>query len=163
MAENEQKDKQTEQPEEGAPANSSEAEVQDSKKEGKISGFFKKIGKKFDDATYSMRLRSDFDGSHPKYTVYGGTGILDITPEITAEEHLEEGYIITLSDDKKIAAGNLIKTPAGDVLHIAATEQVTLNVSFEEKDNELPAVKITLGEKAEEVNVIRVDDKFYIA
>ena len=39
------------------------------KKEGKISGFFKKVGKKLDDATYDIRLQSEFDRTHKKYTV----------------------------------------------------------------------------------------------
>lgn len=131
------------------------------KKEGKISGFFKKMGKKLDDATYSMRLQSEFDKTHANYTVYSGTGILSITPEIAAEEHLDEGYIVTLDDDEQIKEGNLIKTPNGDVLHIAATEKTTLTVEFEGKSNEMPAIKIMLGDNAEEVQVIKVDDKFY--
>lgn len=133
------------------------------KKESKIGGFFKKIGRKFDDATYSMRLQSDFDKSHPKYTVYSGTGILSGTPEIAVEEHLDEGYLLTLDDDKEITAGNLIKTPNGDVMHIAATEAATLSVEFDGKVNEMEATRIILGDYAQEVNVIKVDDKFYLA
>lgn len=131
------------------------------KKEGKISGFFKKMGKKLDDATYSMRLQSEFDKTHAKYTIYSGTGILSITPEIAAEEHLDEGYIVTLDDDEQIKEGNLIKTPDGEVLHIAATEKTSLTVEFEGKSNDMDATKIVLGDKAEEVKVIKVDDKFY--
>ncbi len=133
------------------------------KKEGKISGFFKKIGKKLDDATYSMRLQSNFDSTHAKYTVYSGTGVFDASPEIAVEEHLDEDYLLTLDDDEQIKEGNLIKTPNGEVLHIAATEKATLTVEFEGKSNEMPAIKVVLGDKAEEVKVIKVDDKFYLA
>lgn len=133
------------------------------KKEGKISGFFKKLGKKIDDATYSSRMHSAFNDSHPKYTVYGGTGILESNPEIAVEEHLDEGYLVTIEDYEKIAAGNLIKTPKGDILHIAATEQTSINFDFEEKSNEIAAIKIILGNAAQEVNVIKVGDKFYLA
>lgn len=129
----------------------------------KKEGFFKRLGKKLDNATFAMRLQSDFDKSHAKYTVYGGTSILTATPEIAVEEHLDEGYLLTIDDDEQIKAGNLIKTPNGEVLHISATEEAVLNVNFEDKINEMPAKKIVLGEKAVEVNVIRVDDKFYLA
>lgn len=135
----------------------------EAKKDGKISGFFKKVGKKLDDATYPIRLQSNFDTSHSKYGIYSGTGVFDASPEIAAEEHLDEGYIVTLDDDEQIKEGNLIKTPKGEVLYIAATVKTTLNVEFEGKIKEMPATKIVLGNKAQEVKVIKVDDKFYLA
>lgn len=132
-------------------------------KEGKVSGFFKKLGKKFDDATYDMRLQSDFDKHHKKYTVYAGTNILSSTPEIAVEEHLDENYLLTLDDDEVIAAGNLIEdSDTGDVMHIAAVEKATLNVEFEGKINEKPALKIFLGEMAQKVEVIKVGNDFYL-
>jgi len=142
--------------------NKTESSEGEKKKEGKISGFFKRMGKKLDDATYAMRLQSNFDTSHPKYTVYSGTGVFDASPEIAAEEHLDENYLLTLDDDEQIKAGNLIKTPNGEVLHIAATEKATLVVDFEGKTNDMPATKVVLGEAAQEVKVIKVDDKYYI-
>ena len=141
----------------------SEAENQEEQKEGKISGFFKKVGKKIDEATYPARLQSDFDSSHPKYTVYSGTGVFDATPEIAVEEHLVMGYLLTLDDDKQIREGNLIKTPKGEVYHIDSVKKTTMQVKFEEKDNEVDALKIVLGKQAKEVNVIKVGDKFYLA
>lgn len=132
------------------------------KKEGKVSGFFKKLGKKFDDATFNMRLQSDFDKSHKKYTVYSGTSVLSSSPEIAVEEHLDENYLLTLDDDEQIAAGNLIEDDKGDVLHIAAVEKATLTVAFEGKDNEMPALKIFLGEMAQKVEVIKVGNDFYL-
>ena len=135
----------------------------ETKKEGKISGFFKKVSKKLDDATYTMRLQSHFDSTHAKYTVYCGTGVFDASPEISVEEHLDEDYLLTPDDDEQIAAGNLIKAPNGDVIHIAATEKATLTVEFEGKKNEMPAIKIFLGEMAQEVKVIKVNDKFFLA
>ena len=74
-------------------------EQPEEKKEGKISGFFKKVGKKFDDATYDMRLQSEFDKNLKKYVVYAGTSVLAASPEISVEEHLDENYLITLDDD----------------------------------------------------------------
>ena len=137
-------------------------EQPEEKKEGKISGFFKKVGKKFDDATYDMRLQSEFDKSHKKYAVYAGTSILTASPEIAVEEHLDENYLLTI-DDEQIAAGNLIEdTETGDVMHIAAVEKATLTVEFEGKSNEKPALKIFLGEMAQKVDVIKVGNDFYL-
>lgn len=133
------------------------------KKDGKISGFFKKVGKKFDDATYDMRLQSDFDKTHKKYTVFAGTSLLTPSPEISVEEHLDENYLLTLDDDEQIAAGNLIEdSETGDVMHIAAVESATLTVEFEGKSNEKPALKIFLGEMAQKVDVIKVGNDFYL-
>lgn len=137
-------------------------DVKEEEKDGKISGFFKKVGKKIDEKTYAIRLQSDFDTSHPKYTVYSGTGVFDATPEIAVEEHLNKGYLITLDDDEQIKEGNLIKTPKGEVYIIDEIKKTTLTVNFEGKENELEALKIVLGKPAKEVKVIKVDDKFYL-
>lgn len=137
-------------------------QTQEEEKEGKISGFFKRMGKKLDDATYSMRLQSSFDTSHPKYTIYSGTGIFDSSPEIAVEEHLNKGYLITIDDDEQIKEGNLIKTPAGEVYHIDEIKKTTLEFDFEGKTNEIDALKIILGKQAKEVKVIKVEDKFYL-
>lgn len=132
-------------------------------KEGKVSGFFKKLGKKLDDATYDMRLQSEFDKNHKKYTVYAGTNILSSSPEISVEEHLDENFLLTLDDDEVIAAGNLIEDgDTGDVMHIAAVEKATLTVEFDGKSNEKPALKIILGEMAQKVEVIKVGNDFYL-
>ncbi len=139
------------------------ADEEKKQEEGKISGFFKKIGKKFDDATYDMRLKSEFDKNHKKYTVYAGTGVLSITPEISVEEHLDENYLLTLDDDEQIAAGNLIEDgETGDIMHIASVESATLTVEFEGKTNVKPALKIFLGEMAQKVEVIKVGNEFYL-
>lgn len=132
-------------------------------KEGKIKGFFKKVGQKLDDVTYDYRLKADFDKNHPAYGVFGGTAIIDLTPDITAEEHLDEDYIITLSDHDAIKKGNLIQRYAtGDVFHIALVERVKLNVPFAGKDNEVDALKVCLGDHAEKVDVIKVGDSYYL-
>ena len=139
------------------------ADEEKKQEEGKVSGFFKKLGKKFDDATYDMRLQSEFDKNHKKYTVYAGNNILSSSPEIAVEEHLDENYIITLDDDEVIAAGNLIEdSESGDVMHIAAVEKATLTVEFEGKSNEKPALKIFLGEMAQKVDGIKVGNDFYL-
>ncbi len=136
---------------------------EEKKEEGKVSGFFKKLGKKFDDATYDMRLQSNFDKNHKKYVVYAGTSVLAVSPEISVEEHLDENYLLTLDDDEQIAAGNLIEdTETGDVMHIAAVEKASLTVEFEGKPNEKPALKIFLGEMAQKVDVIKVGNDFYL-
>lgn len=140
-----------------------EGEQPEEKKEGKISGFFKKVGKKLDDATFEMRLQSDFDKNHKKYTVYSGTSVLAASPEIAVEEHLDENYILTLDDDEQIAAGNLIEdSESGDVMHIASVEKSTLTVEFEGKTYSKPALKIFLGEIAQKVDVIKVGNDFYL-
>ena len=133
-----------------------------SEEEGKISGFFKKMGKKLDAATYPMRLQSDFDTSHPKYTIYTGTSVFTSSPEIAVEEHLNKGYLITIDDDEQIKEGNLIKTPKGEVYHIDEVKKTVLQIDFEGKTNDMDALKIILGKQAKEVKVIKVDDKFYL-
>lgn len=131
--------------------------------EGKISGFFKKLGRKFDDATYEMRLVNDFTKKHKKYTVYASASTLAATPEIAVEEHLDEGYLLTIDDDEQIAAGNLIKgDESEEVRHIASVEQTTLTIDFEGKVSDKPALKIFLGEPAEKVDVIKVGNEFYL-
>jgi hypothetical protein len=137
-------------------------EASEEKKEGKISGFFKKMGKKLDDATYDFRLMNDYTSNHKKYSIYSGTSALSAVPEIPVEEHLDEGYVVTPSDYEQIAAGNLIKNDKGDVMHIASTEATTITVEFEGKTNEKPAIKIVLGDKAVKVDVIKVGDDFYL-
>lgn len=133
------------------------------KKDGKISGFFKKLSKKLDDATLNMRMQSDFDKAHKKYVVYGGTSALSATPEIAVEEHLEENYLLTLDDDEQIAAGNLIQdSKTGDVMHIVSVEDGELTVVFEGESYTRPARKIFLGETAQKVEVIKVGNDFYL-
>ena len=135
----------------------------ENKNEGKVSGFFKNLGKKFDSATYEMRLQSDFGKTHKKYAIYSGTSILTSSPEIAVEEHLDENYLVTIDDDEQIAAGNLIEnTESGEVLHIAAVEKTTLAVEFDGKTADHDAIKITLGEPAVKVDVIKVGNDFYL-
>lgn len=134
----------------------------ENKNEGKVSGFFKNLGKKFDNATYEMRLQSDFSKTHKKYAVYGGTSILSNSPEIAVEEHLDENYLVTIDDDE-IAAGNLIEnTETGEVRHIVAVDKTTLAVEFDGKTADHAALKITLGEPAVKVEVIKVGNDFYL-
>ena len=140
-----------------------ETQETEEKKDNKFTGFFKKMGKKFDDATYDMRLQSDFDKNHKKYTVYSGTSVLSSSPEIAAEEHLDEGYIVTLDDNEQIATGNLIENAeTGEVRHIEAVEETTLTVEFDGKSTERPALRITLGALAQKVDVIKVGNDFYL-
>lgn len=134
------------------------------KKEGKISGFFKKMGQKLDDAAYDSRLSSDFAKKNSTYHVYTGTGMFSACPEIHAEEHLDgdEKYVIMLGTDENIKAGCLIKKDNDKaVRHITAVSETTLNIEFEGKQNEKPATKIVLGGEAEKVSVIKVGDEFY--
>ena len=140
-----------------------ETQETEEKKDNKFTGFFKKMGKKFDDATYDMRLQSDFDKNHKKYTVYSGTSVLSSSPEIAAEEHLDEGYIVTLDDNEQIATGNLIENAeTGEVRHIEAVEETTLTVEFDGKSTERPALRITLGALAQKVDVIKVGNDYYL-
>lgn len=135
------------------------------KKEGKFTGFFKKMSQKLDDATYDSRLVYDFEKNHASYQVYTGTGVFSASPEIAVEEHLDgdEKYVIAIDVNDAIKAGCLIKKSEGGakVYHIAAVELTTLNVEFEGKTNEKSAQKIVLGDEAEKVNVIKVGDDFY--
>jgi len=138
-------------------------EAKAEKKGGKVSGFFKNLGKKLDDATYDMRLTNNFRDNHAKYTVYCGTSAFMATPEVSVEEHLDEGYIVALDEGQEIKPDYLIaKNNCGDVLHIAAVEEAELEITFEEKENKKKALKITLGVKAQKVEVIKVGNDFYL-
>lgn len=135
------------------------------KKGGKVSGFFKSIGNKFNDATYDMRAESDFSKNHAKYTVYTGASMLSHTAELPAEEHFggEENYIVILGEYDEIAAGHIaVAESSGEPKYIAAVEKTTLTFEFEGKQNEKPAMKLTLGAPAEKVEVIRVGEDFYL-
>ena len=133
------------------------------KKEGKLSGFFKKVGQKLDDAAYDIRLTSDFEKNHAAYTVYTGTSLLAANPEVHVEEHLDENFVLALGEDENIKAGCLIKrnTDGAEVYHIAAVEPAALEIEFEGKTNQRKATKISLGEPAEKVAVIKVGEEFY--
>lgn len=139
-----------------------EKQEKEEKKEGKFSAFVKKVSKKLDDAAYDSRLNSDFAKKNVSYRVYTGCSVFSANPEIAAEEHLDEGYVIALGTDDNIKAGCLIcKVNDKKVYHIAAVENTTLTVEFEGKTNEKEAQKITLGDEAEKVDVIKVEDDFY--
>lgn len=144
-----------------------EDESKSAKKEGKLSGFFKKVGQKFDDATYDSRLASDFNKNHVKYQVFTGTGIFSANPEIAVEEHLEgdRKYVSALGGDEDvIKAGCLIrKNNDSAVYHIAEVEKTTLEIEFEGKANKKDGLNIYIGEPAKKVNVIKVGDEFYMA
>lgn len=132
------------------------------KKEGKFSGFIKKMGKKLDDAAYDSRLNSDFAKKNVTYRVFTGCGIFAVNPEVSVEEHLDEHYVIALGDDENIKAGCLIrKNNSKNVYHVTAVENTTLTVEFEGKTNEKKALKIFIGDEAEKVQVIKVDDDYY--
>lgn len=135
------------------------------KKGGKLSGFFKKMGQKLDDATYDARLASDFEKRSEGYRVYTGTGVFSPNPEIFVEEHLDgdEKYVVMYGTDDNVKAGCLIKKDEGkEVYHIKEVAPATLTIEFEGKTNEKPATKIVLGDVAEKVDVIKVEDEFYL-
>lgn len=134
------------------------------KKEGKLSGFFKKVGQKLDDAAYDARLASDFAKNHPSYQIFTGTGVFSANPEVAAEEHLDgdEKYILAFGENDVIKAGCMIrKGENGPVCHIVGVEPASLAVEFEGKTNQKPAQKIILGGEAEKVDVIKVGEEFY--
>ncbi len=136
---------------------------EEEKKEGKLSGFFKKVSKKFEDATYEMRMHSDFNEKHKHYTVYTGTSLLQNSPEISVEEHLENDYLITIDDDEAIAAGALIESAeTGEVRHIVGVDKTKLDVEFEGKTESYDALKISLGDPAVKVEVVKVGNDFYL-
>lgn len=143
----------------------SDEKQKEEKKGGKVSGFFKNLGNKINDATYDMRAESDFNKNHPKYTVYTGSGLLAHTADLYAEEHFggEVNYILAPSEDEEIKAGHVIvNDESGEAKYIAAVEKDVITYVFEEKSNEKPALKITLGEPAEKVEVIKVNDDYYL-
>lgn len=138
-------------------------ETKEEKKEGKLSGFFKKVSQKFDDATREMRMHADFNDRHPHYTVYRGTSLLQSSPEIAVEEHLDAGYLITIDDDEAIAVDSLIENnQTGEVVHIVGVDKTQLDVEFEGAVITVDALKISLGDPAVKVDVIKVGNEFYL-
>lgn len=133
-------------------------------KESKVKKFIRRIGEKIDDATYDYRLRADFDDHHPAYGVFGGTPVIDINPDITAEEHLDEHYIITLAANRAdIKKGNLIKRYATEeVFHIALVERIKYDIEFDGRQTQVDALRVCLGDRAEKVDVIKVGDSYYL-
>ena len=146
----------------GVPASESTGDT--AKKDGKFSGFFKKVSQKLDDATYDSRLSSDFNKNNVKYQVFTGTGMFSANPEIAVVEHLdgERKYVTMLGENDVIKAGCLIrKNNDRAVRHITEVEATILTVEFEGKTNQKPALNIYIGDQAEKVNVIKVGDEFY--
>lgn len=145
------------------PEGSSEEAKSEDKKEGRISSFFKKVGKKIDDATYDMRAESDYNRRHTKYTVYTGAGFLAHTAELYAEVYPEDNSIIAPGDDEEVRPGCVIVCEKTDeARYIELVSKTTVTYEFEGKTNEKPALKITLGEPAEKVDVIKVGDCYYL-
>lgn len=139
-------------------------EKPEEKKGGKVSGFFKNIGHKINDATYDMRADGDFNKNHPAYTVYTGPGTLSHCAELHCEEHLDGqgGYLVAPSEDKVIAAGHVIVNPKNEAFYIGAVEKTEITFSFEDKQNTRPALKIVLGGPAERVEVIKANEVYYL-
>ena len=138
--------------------------AESAKKEGKLSGFFKKVGQKLDDAAYDARLAADFTKNHASYQIFTGTGVFSANPEVAAEEHLDgdDKYILAFGENDVIKAGCMIrKGESGPVCHIIGVEPASLTVEFEGKTNQKPAQKIILGDEAEKVDVIKVGEEFY--
>lgn len=141
-----------------------EPEVGEEKKGGKVSGFFKNLGHKINDATYDLRADADYEKNHPVYGVYTGAGTLSHYAALHCEEHFggEENYIVAPSEDEKLAAGNVILTPKNEVFYVQSVEKCEITFEFEGKQNVRKALKLVIGAPAEKVEVIRVNDDFYL-
>lgn len=135
----------------------------DGKSRGKVKGFFQKLGQKLDEASYEYRLKADFDKTHPYYGVYSGTPLIDVKPDITCEEHTDENYLITLSLREDIKEGNLIKKySTNEVFHIAQVQEIKYKTVFDGKETQVDALKIVLGERAQRVQVIKIEGNYYL-
>lgn len=132
------------------------------KKEGKISGFFKKAKSKLDDATFESRLKGSFEKNHTEYKVYTGTGFLSSPTTLYAEEHIEEGFIIVLDEDEITVDGLIRNEKTKHISHMKAIIKTTIEIPFEEATYERPAQKILLGDDATKVDVIKVNDDYYL-
>lgn len=134
-------------------------------KKGGISGFFKKMGDKFNDATYDMRADSDYNKNHQQYTVYTGAGILSHTSTLYGSESTgsEGRFIVAPSDDEEIKSGHIIvNDKTGETLNIASVSSTKLFFDFEGKTNERQALKIVFGDPAEKADVIKVGENYYL-
>lgn len=141
-----------------------EEEPKEEKKNG-ISGFFKKIGDKFNDATYDIRAESDYNKKHGKYVVYTGAGVLSHTAELYADESVsaEGKFIVAPSSDEEIKSGHIIVNDKTDeAFYISSVSSTKVYIDFEGKMSEKPALKIVFGEPAEKVDVIKVGDNYYL-
>ena len=139
-------------------------EPAEEKKSG-LSDFFKKVGNKFNDATYDMRAESDYNKNHSKYVVYTGTNILSHTVELYGSESIgsEGRFIVAPSADEEIKSGHIIvNDKSGEALYIASVSTTKLYFDFEGKTNEKQALKIVFGQPAEKVDVIKVGENYYL-
>ena len=132
------------------------------KKEGKLSGFFKKAKSKLDDATFESRLKGSFEKTHAEYKVYTGTGFLSTPTTLYAEEHLEDGFIIVLGEDEITVDGLIRNEKTKHICHMKAIIKTTIEIPFEDATHERPAQKILLGNDATKADVIKVEDEYYL-
>lgn len=131
--------------------------------ESKFKAFFKNAKNKIDEATFESKLKSDFNSKNKTYILYSGTGLLNASVyEVHAIEHIDEHYIDVLTsfelDDKM-----LIKNEeTGKVYKIERIEKHIIPIVYEEENYEREVYKITLGEEAIKVSVVKVGDDYYL-
>lgn len=131
--------------------------------ESKFKSFFKNAKNKLDEATFETKLKSYFNSNNKAYTFYSGTGLLNSSVyEVHAIEHKEEGYIDVFTsfelDDKMLVKS----VETSKVYKIAGLEEHVIKIPYEGEEYERGVYKITLGEEALKVSVVKVDDNFYL-
>lgn len=131
--------------------------------EGKVKGFFKNIGNKINEVQLESDIKSVFNKANKEFAVYSGANVLSFGTGFCAEDHIEEGYVVALTndefDDKYLIEDKVTKK----VYYIVSIEETTVTVTVEGEPYERKAKKITLGSEAEKVDAIKVGDSYYKA
>lgn len=131
------------------------------KKQGKVSGFFKKAKEKLNDATYEARMKSEFNKTHVEYTIHKTASAFSMIISLYAVEY--DGYIVAPYEQDDITDEYIIKNnKTNEVFYIDGVEKQQLTFNFEGKENILNGIKISFKENAKSVDVIKVGDKYYL-
>ncbi len=136
------------------------------KKENVFSSLWKKAKKGIEDANLEANIRSSFNNKTKNYNLYQTASPLNAVP-LKAQVFKEDNYVLVFGE---------VKSNPGDILsddddqrHIVKScEVLDLNIPVEETDKKITeyARKVSkliyITEVLQEVQVIRVKDKFYI-
>ena len=142
-----------------------EAEVVDEetkKEESKKEGIFSKIKRKYNDVQLENSIKNQFAKANEEVVFYTGTGIIN-SQTFIAENHLNDGYILIFGSDKPKLENTLMSfRKSEDVYKIVSYEDATVEIKYEGVSYERPAIKAIISEKATKVNVVKVEDNYFL-
>ncbi len=131
--------------------------------EGKVKGFFKNIGSKINEVQLENDIKNTFNKGNKEFAVYSKANVLGFGIGFCAEDHIQDGYVIALTNDEFDDSYLIEDKATKKVYYIVSIEDALVTVTVENEAYERKAKKITLGSEAEKVNVIKVGDSYYKA